>query len=274
MCCALSAIAAPATGQFSSTANLVEVYATVRDAQGRLLTGLGREVFSVDEDGRPQVIQAFAAGDFPLSLAIAVDHSFSVPRDRLAYATNAVQRMLGALRPEDRVTLLGIGSGVEVLTPLSVDHRAAYDAVGRLGPWGTTPLFDATLAAIDAVQGASGRRALVLLTDGADRYSAASAADMVEAAKRRDVLVYPVTFGRTVPAVMTDLARATGARAFAVPDMRALATTLSTIANELRQQYLIGYAPAPGGPVGWRRIGVRVSAPGATVRAREGYVAP
>lgn len=273
MCFGLSVIAAHPTAQFAASTNLVEVYATVRDVEGRLLTGLPREAFTVEEGGRPQPVQAFAAGNFPLSLAVAVDHSFSVPRDRLAYAVNATQRMLGALRPEDRVTMLGIGSGVEVLTPLSIDHRAAYDAVATLAPWGTTPLFDATVAAIDAVQGASGRRALVLVTDGSDRYSAATAAEMVAYARRRDVLVYPVTFGKVVPPVLNELAAVTGARAVAVPDVRALTATLTGIADELRQQYLIGYAPGTG-PSGWRSITVKVSTPGARVRAREGYVAP
>ena len=273
MCCGLSVIAARAPVQFATTTSLVEVYATVRDGQGRLLADVPREAFTVEENGRPQQVQAFAAGNVPLSLAVAVDHSFSVPRERLAYAVNAAQRMLGALRPEDRVTMLGIGSGVEVLTPLSIDHRAAYDAVATLAPWGTTPLFDATAAAIDAVQGASGRRALVLVTDGADRYSATTAADIVAYARTRDVLVYPVTYGTTVPAALADLAAVTGARAVAAPDVRALASTLTGIADELRQQYLIGYAP-PGGPGGWRPITVRVSTPGATVRARSGYTAP
>lgn len=273
MCFGLSVIAARPTTQFAASTSLVEVYATVRDSQGRLLSGLPREAFSVEEGGRPQQVQVFAAGNFPLALAVAVDHSFSVPRDRLAYAVNATQRMLGALRPEDRVTILGIGSGVEVLTPLSMDHRAAYDAVATLSPWGTTPLFDATVAAIDAVQGASGRRALVLITDGADRYSAATAAEMVAYARRRDVLVYPVTFGRVVPPMLASLAEVTGARAVAVPDVRALAATLTGIADELRQQYLIGYAPEAG-PRGWRTITVTVSTPGARVRARDGYVAP
>ena len=58
-----------------------------------------------------------------------------------------------------------------------------------------------------------------------------------------------------------------------MPDVRALTATLTGIADELRQQYLIGYAPATG-PSGWRTIAVTVSTPGASVRAREGYVAP
>ena len=69
--------------------------------------------------------QAFAAGDVPLSLAIAVDHSFSVSRRQLRDVIDATQRLISELRPDDRVLLLGIGSQVEVLAPLSLDHRIA-----------------------------------------------------------------------------------------------------------------------------------------------------
>jgi VWFA-related protein len=260
--------------QFASRTTLVEVYATVTGPRGQLLTDLPREAFRVTEDGVARPVEVFAAGDVPLSLAIAVDHSFSVPRDRLDYAVNAAQRLLGLLQPTDAVTVLGIGSGVEVLSPLGNDHRAAFDALARVTPWGTTPLFDATVAAIDAVQDAPGRRALILVSDGTDRFSAASAADMLAAARRRDVQVYPVLLGRTVPDAMREVAAVTGGRAQAVPDVRALAGVLAAIAAELRAQYLLGYAPAAEGAAGWRTIGVQVTTPGATVRARAGYLAP
>lgn len=275
MCLALSAIALRAAGQFTSGVTLVEVYATVVDRQGAPVTGLGADEFEVEQDGRRQEVQVFTAGDFPLSLAIAVDRSFSLSRQRLAAAVDATQRLLGELKPEDRVMLLAVGSEVEVLTPLSVDHRAAYFALRDLQPWGTTPLFDATIAALDAVQQAPGRRALILLTDGDDRYSRASATDMVTAARRHDVLVYPVALRKAPPPVLAELASVTGGRSIAVPDMRTLPAALSAIATELRSQYLLGYAPPTsdtGGP-GWRSIAVRVTRPSMRVRALDGYYA-
>lgn len=278
MCLAASAIAPRAAGQFASGVSLVEVYASVLDQRGEPVTGLSAADFIVEEDGRRQQVQTFAASDFPLSLAIAVDRSFSLSQARLTQVVYAVQRLLGELRDEDRVTLLAVGSEVDVLTPLSTDHRAAYDALTGLTPWGTTPLFDATTKAIDRVQDASGRRALILVTDGDDRYSASTAADMVVNARRHDVLVYPVSLRRTSPPVLVELANVTGARATAVPRLEELPAALSSIARELRLQYLLGYAPAmagsqPGAPGAWRSIAVRVTRPGLRVRARDGYYA-
>ena len=277
MCLALSAIAPLGAGQFASGVSLVEVYASVLDARGEPVAGLSADDFIVEEDGRRQQIQTFAASEFPLSLAVALDRSFSLSQSRLTSVVYAVQRLLGELRPEDRVTLLAIGSEVEVLTPLSTDHRAAYDALTGLTPWGTTPLFDATTKAIERVQEATGRRALILVTDGDERYSASTAAEMVADARRHDVLVYPVSLRRTSPPVLVELATVTGARATAVPQLDGLSAALSSIARELRQQYLLGYAPpASGAQTGdraWRAISVRVNTPGVHVRARDGYYA-
>jgi Ca-activated chloride channel family protein len=277
MCLALSALAPRAAGQFTSGVSLVEVYASVLDASGGPVTGLSADDFIVEEDGRRQQVQTFAASDFPLSLAIAVDRSFSMSQARLTQVLYAVQRLLGELRDEDRVTLLAIGSEVEVLTPLSTDHRAAYDALIGLAPWGTTPLFDAATQAIDRVQDASGRRALILITDGDDRYSASTAAEMVVNARRHDVLVYPVSLRRTSPPVLVELAGVTGARATAVPRLEELPAALSSIARELRLQYLLGYVPSAAAPqpnrTAWRSIVVRVTRPGLRVRARDGYYA-
>ena len=174
------------------------------------------EAFGVDEDGAPQSIETFSAGDLPLALAIGVDRSFSMSADRLAEATSAVQRALGELRADDQVMLLAIGSEVELLTPLSTNHRAAYDALRDLRPWGTTPLFDATIQAIDAIQPAAGRRALILITDGAERYSEIGAETMMSHARTRDVQVYPMVLRRTPSPVLVELAALTGGRSTAV----------------------------------------------------------
>jgi Ca-activated chloride channel family protein len=259
--------------QFASGVSAVEVYATVTDEKGEPVTGLTAGDFVVQEDGRPQTITAFAAGEFPLAIALAVDRSFSVPRERLTSTAAAARSFVQRLRPSDRVMVLAIGSEIETLAPLSSDHVTAMDALGRLEPWGTTPLFDAALAALDAIQAASGRRALILLSDGQDRYSRTTAAQLVEQARRRDVLIYPVATGRTRPAVFAELAAASGGRSFHAADLRALPTTLAAIAQELRLQYLLGYTPARSAEEqrGWRSIRVTVNRPGVRVRARDGY---
>ena len=97
--CGLSAIARPAA-QFVSGVSLVEVYVSVTDSRGEPITGLSRTDFTVEEDGQPQRVDTFAAGEFPLAVAIAVDRSFSVTASKLSASTAAATKVVSELRPE------------------------------------------------------------------------------------------------------------------------------------------------------------------------------
>lgn len=262
--------------QFTSGVNLVEVYATVTDRRGEPVAGLTAADFRIVEDGTGQSISAFAAGEFPLSVAVGVDRSFSMggKGNRLGIAKSAARTLVGALRPDDQVMVVAIGGQTSIVTPLSPNRAAALSAIDRLDAWGTTPLYDATLSAIDAIQPARGRRAIVLLSDGTDRYSDTKAADLVDRARRRDVLVYPVAVGAARPPVFAELAAATGGRSFFVRDAAVLMRSMAMIARELRSQYLLGYVPARerSEDPSWHTIDVSVARPDFRVRAREGYV--
>lgn len=265
-----------AAPQFTSGVNVVEVYVAATDAQGNPVTGLRQEDFTVLEDGRPQTVSTFAAGDFPLSVAVALDRSFSMGARQLPVAVSSARTFLGELREQDQSMIVGIGSEIEVLAPLSSDRAAQQRILSSVKPWGTTGLHDAIIESIDAIQAAKGRRALVLLSDGSDRYSKASASAALERARRSDVMIYPVAFGRGRPPLFAELASLTGGRSFQPRDAAQLNATMKTIASELRQQYLLGYTPSRpivAGEEQWRAITVRVDRPGVTVRARDGYLA-
>jgi Ca-activated chloride channel family protein len=260
--------------QFTSGVNMVEVYATVTDRAGEPIAGLSASDFRVEEDGEPQRVTAFAAGEFPLAVAVGVDRSFSMAAgNRLGVARSAARSFIGQLRPSDEVMIIAIGSDTEVVAPLSTGHAAALASLDRLDAWGTTPLYDATRSAVDAIQAAKGRRALLLLSDGTDRYSETTAAALVDSARHHDVLIYPVALGAARPPVFAELATATGGRSFFAREPRELNAAVSTIARELRAQYLLGYVPSRSTPNdhGWHAITVSVNQPGARVRARDGY---
>lgn len=264
-----------AASQFTSGVNVVEVYAAVVDTAGNPVTGLTRTDFTVLEDGTPQPLSTFAEGDFPLSIAVGIDRSFSMTK-ALPIEMSAARTFLGDLRQHDQSTLIAIGSEIETLAPLSSDRPGQLRALDTLRPWGTTGLHDAIVASIDAIQPAKGRRALVLLSDGNDRYSTASAADALDRARTSDVMIYPVAIGNDRATLFPRLAALTGGRSFATRAPAQLNAVVHQIASELHHQYLLGYSPSKPIVAGlneWRSISVRVNRPNVTVRARDGYLA-
>ncbi len=265
--------AALAYAQFTSGVDLVEVYATVTDGRGEPVTGLNAADFRLLEDGTPQTVTAFAAGEFPLSVVIALDRSFSMAGERLALAKRAATAFVSALRAEDEVMVLAIGSEIQTVTPAVPARDAARVPWAAIDAWGTTPLYDVTVRAIDAVRTRSGRRALLIMSDGDDRGSDTTAAEVVERARRSDVLVYPIAIAKTRPAIFAELASVTGGRSIWVQDPRQVDQTMGALARELRHQYLLGYVPAARAdrPAGWHAIEVKVDRPSLRVRARDGY---
>ena len=273
----LQAVGGRAAAQFTSSVSLVEVYASVVDSAGQPVRGLTAEDFEILEDGKPQKIAAFTAGDFPLTAALALDRSFSMAGPPLATVKSAARAFLSALRPADEAVVIAIGSQVTVLAHARTSRPEQLAAVGALSAWGTTALHDAIIAAIETVDGSRGRRALVILSDGDDRYSEASAADAIARARRSNVMVYPVALGKVRPPLFAELATLTGGRSFHARERQGLDQTLTTIAAQLREQYLIGYSPSRppvSGSNEWRSIAVRVKKPGLSVRARDGYYIP
>jgi von Willebrand factor type A domain. len=268
-------VAAIPPRQFSSGVNLVEVYASVTDSRGESVTGLTQADFELREDGELQVKINFAAGEFPLSVALTIDRSFSMAGTRLALAKSAARVFLGELRPQDESMVLAVGSDVQTVMPLSANRAAQLDAVNRIDAFGTTGLHDAIIRGIDSVQPAKGRRALVLLSDGSDRYSQASAEAALDRARRSDVMIYAVALGATRPPLFAELATLTGGRSFHARDAATVTETVRAIAREVHQQYLLGLfrsRPLLAGSNEWRSITVTVKRRDVQVRARDGYL--
>lgn len=269
----MGAVGVAGLPQFASGVNLVEVYLTVTDDKGEPITGLTSADFQVLEDGQPQAISAFVAGDFPLNVGLALDRSFSMAGERLDATKRAARAFLDALRPEDKVLIVKIGTTFEVS-----EARTTREMIDDIDSWGTTALHDSIIEAIDSIERAGtnrGRHALLLFSDGADRYSRATPADVLDRARRANVIVFPIAIGRDRPALFAELAALTGGRSIHARDGKGLTDLVQGIARELRFQYLIGYSPsrplvAASGE--WRSIVVNVNRPRVRVRARDGYL--
>ena len=255
--------------------DVVHITASVTDGSGHFVKGLARQKFRVFENNVAQDVSYFAAENVPLEIIVAVDVSGSMT-DAMPQLKQATKKFLSALRPNDRVTLIGFNDNVFTLARPGVDLAARLRAVDRLAPWGGTALYDVIVQAVDQLGRQPGRRVLVVFTDGEDLNSHVA----VEVAEGRleasDVVLYPIGQGRAVASkslkdILERLARKTGGRAF-FEEAEQLEGVFGNILEELSNQYLLGYVPRnPRRDGAWRAVRVEVPDRGLRVRARQGY---
>jgi VWFA-related protein len=314
LCAVLSAQDAPTT--FSADVRVVNLFATVHDDQGHVVHNLTKDDFMLEEDGRPQTIRYFSQeSDLPLSVGLLVDTSLS-QRRVLGEERSASYRFLSqVLHPDkDRAFVIHFDREVELLQDLTASRQKLDDALSELetptrgqrfgggrrggpnaGRWrgGGTQLYDSVLLASDEMmRKLSGRKALILLTDGVDTGSKVSLARAIESAQRANALVYSILFsdaemqsGRRRDyhsrysdvdgkQVLRRLSRETGGSFFEVSDNKPISAIYTQLEEELRNQYSVGYTPdqAEAGP-GYRKIHLTTKQAGLLVDARDGYYA-
>lgn len=255
--------------------DVVQVTVTVGDGHGKFVRGLPRTSFHVAEDGRPQTVSHFASENVPLELVVAVDISGSMAPS-MPQLKAAVKEFLAAVPVEDQVTLLGFNDTVFTFMRKATDMAERLKAVDRLAPWGSTALYDVILRGIEMLGRQTGRKALVVFTDGEDQGSHATIADVERRLQSSDLTLYMIGQGRgitleSLKKIMERLSTPTGGRAFFTENVDTLHEAFAGLLDELSNQYLLGYASTNGKRDDtWRRIKVDVDGQH-DVRARQGY---
>jgi Ca-activated chloride channel homolog len=255
--------------------DVVQVTVTVSDGRGRFVPNIPQTAFHVLEDGRPQTITHFASEDVPLELLAAIDISGSMAPS-MVKLKSAVKQFLGDVPPQDQVTLLGFNDNIFTLTRKQTDPAERIKAVDRLAPWGSTALYDVLLRGVEMLGRQTGRKALIVFTDGEDQGSHATISDVERRLQSSDVTLYMIGQGRGVTMdslrrVMERLANPTGGRALFTENADELHSAFADLLDELSNQYLLGYQSTNSKRDDqWRRIKVEVEGHH-EVRARQGY---
>jgi VWFA-related protein len=270
--------------------DVVNVLCTVADKRGALVTDLDKENFEIREDGRKQEIRYFTRDtDLPLTIAMLMDVSGSV-RSVLGDEREAAGRFFDTvLRPTDHALLLGFSSTLVLwqdFTPSSQKLRAAlaqlhavpFRGLPPIGqPMPGTLLYDAVYqTARGKLAGVAGRKAMLIVSDGLDNGSQKHLEDAVEAVQATNTIVYVVCYDQKFfgCAFLNSVARPTGGRMFMTGKKQTIEEIFRTIEEELRSQYAIGYVPVNREHNGkFRKLDVKVLAPGLRVSARRGYYA-
>jgi VWFA-related protein len=325
LCCSLLLGQQDAT--FSTGVKVVNVLATVRDKHGKIVQNLAKEDFTLAEDGRTQTIRYFSREtNLPLTLGLLVDISGSQRRVLPAESRASYQFLQQVLREDkDMAFVIHFDREVELLQDLTSSRRKLEQALGSLaqpvqtqqqprgrggrGGGGGTSLYDAAmLASDDVMKNQSGRKAVIVLSDGVDTSSKVSVERAIEAAQRADTMIYSILFsddqayglrpgismggrgrgrggggGGQRPGgmqhpdgkkILQHMARETGGGFFEVSNKEPIEKVFSQIEEELRSQYNLGYSSdQPEGSAGFRAIRVTSKQRDLAVQTRSGYYA-
>jgi len=255
--------------------DVVQVTVTVSDGRGKFVRSIPQAAFHVFEDGRPQTVTHFTSEDVPLELVAAIDISGSMA-PAMPKLKTAVKEFLGDVPPQDQVTLLGFNDNIFTLTRKATDPAERVKAVDRLAPWGSTALYDVLLRGVEMLGRQTGRKALVVFTDGEDQGSHATINDVERRLQSSDVTLYMIGQGRGVTMeplkkIMERLSVPTGGRALFTDSIDELHAAFADLLDELSNQYLLGYQSSNSRrDDAWRKIKVDVDGHH-EVRARQGY---
>jgi len=261
--------------------SLVVLNATITDLEGSPVSGLQRDRFSVFEDGLEQKIEFFSAEETPFAAVILIDTSGSM-EGRVSMARAAAIRFLAGLRGSDAASIYHFDSKVTQVQDFS-DLRDIDERVFELKARGMTALNDAIVKAAEELsKRPEKRRAIIVLSDGADTSSRRSADYALKAAQNVDAIIYTVDMsamdgGRQMQniGVLKNFAEKTGGRFVATPGGAQMRQAFEQIVAELGTQYTIAYDPKNTAQDGkWRTIELRVARKNLYIRTRKGYHAP
>ncbi len=272
---------------FRSSLDVVTVHASVRDRQGRLVTGLNPADFEIRDNGQLRPILSVRADrQSPIALAIVVDMSGSMRLSgKVEMARDAYRTVLSQLRQDDEVAVFTFDDRLHERRAFTRDMASLQGALAEFEPFGATSLYDATAAAARQLAARTGsHKAIVVLTDGTDTSSTMTARDVSAVAASIDVPVYVVA---TVPsseqremaeegarkaaigADLRDLASWTGGQFVFASTSTETAVAATSLIADLRHRYLLSIEAASDPE--WRRLDVRVRRPSSVVKARAGY---
>ncbi len=285
--------------------SLVNLYATVRDKDKRVVPDLKQEEFRVFEDDKEQKVEFFSKEtNLPLTFGMLIDTSPSQERVLGAEQDAGARFLRRVLNKGDMAFVLNFDSNIDLLSDFTSSHDQLARAIDRArvhggiggggiiqGPVATQPrgtrMYDAIYAACkEKLSGEVGRKALILLTDAVDQGSQVREQEALETAQRTDTVLHFIVIsdayfyrgmglGGGGEGVAKKMAEQTGGRAISVNNEKDLEKAFDQISEELRTYYTIGYTPSNRARDGkFRKLKVEATRKDTKILARKGYYAP
>ncbi len=273
---------------FRSGVDLVTMGVTVTDSRGQLVTGLTRDEFEILEDGQKQALRLMTAGEAadaetPLRLGIMLDVSESMGRD-LPFVRSASIKFVSMLGTAEDVTVVDFDSEVRVARFGPRDFPRLVERIRSQKVGGFTSLYDAIGVYLDGASSQTGRKVVLIYTDGGDTRSRMNIGELLDLLKASDITAYVIGALQYQSTVVRQeqrlrllrMAEATGGQAFFPQKTSDLEAIYEEVLAEVRARYTLGYLSTNERSDGaWRKVEIRILRPGRyRVRARQGYYAP
>ena len=268
---------------FKAGTQIVPLYVTVQDIEKRLVPDLVKEDFDVLDNGVPVTLTLFQNEPEPFSVVVMLDTSGSMTLT-IDLLQDAAEQFVIRLMPADKGIVGAFNDKIQF--PIADFTNSRDDLVGgiREVDYGnSTRLWDAVEASIEQLKRVSGRRVVLVFTDGDDTASKIGLGKVMDEARAAETMVYAIGLQsvyfngqrqvRSQPDKgLRKISDETGGGYFELKRTDDLGPTFSRVAQELHSQYVLGFAPATDGKL--HKLEVRVKKPGMTARARKSYLAP
>ena len=269
---------------FRSGTEIVDLYVTVTDENGRLVPNLTQEDFAIFDNRQPQDIVVFENDVRPITVVVMLDTSGSMTPSLDLLKAGAEQFLIRML-PDDRGRVGAFNDKIQIAPPeFTGDRDLLIDELGTLDFGNPTRLYDAVESSLTALHGIEGRRVILVFTDGDDTNSDVGWRDVLERVVAEEVMIYAIglesRFFNGVRSVRSEpdrnlrrLAEETGGGYFELHETDELGPTFTRVARELHSQYVIGFIPTErDGRV--HELRVLLARRGMEARTRRSYVAP
>jgi Ca-activated chloride channel homolog len=267
---------------FKGGTRLVSLFATVADAQKRLVPDLTKEDFEVFDNDKPQPLVFFQNETQPITVVVMLDTSGSMTGS-IDLLRQAAEQFLLRLLPEDKGRVGAFNDKIQFSSRFTNDRDELVSDLKDLDYGNGTKLWDAVAASLDELKGIEGRRVVLVFTDGDDTASHARLGTVVDRARAEEVMIYAIGLQsnffngqymeRSKPdSGLRKIADETGGGYFELKKTADLAPTFSRVAQELHSQYVLAFTPTVlDGKV--HKLTVRMKPAGMTARARRSYLA-
>ena len=285
---ALCTLSARAQFSYKTHVDVAGFAVTVVNKAGETVADLKADDFDVREDGVPQSVTYFATGSgedtVPLHIGLLFDTSESMDRD-LAFSRNAAIKFLKTFAKAVDFTVVEFADDVRAARFSQAEFPRLVERIRSSKAKGRTSLYDAVTVFLGSAFDQTGRKVLVIFTDGDDTSSSRRWDETVRLLRASDVIVYPMGFLSNrgsarlgLQSKLQEIARLTGGRAAFPGTMKDLDPMYASIAAEIQGQYLLGYVPTNTTRDGkWRKVEIKLKrspSERTQIRTREGYFAP